>query len=315
MLNESSHFLSLFRDEQIIIFNKGVKTTANDNLLFHINATHYLSNCEGQENVLPERTLTLQVPCAPSSLSSLNVFVCAAPLTATLIIWYGAHCHETEKLVGESVCNKLIEIAEPGTYKKKIRVREGGEPQVFWDALGGKEVYVSVSEQQGASRFLGSPVCMFRPGAGSHGMEMERVDSWDSSDFGPRRVYFVELFGRLHVWLGREVSARRRQRITFLARSYQKACKCSAVVYENDGQESGFLRGCIPALFRKSAMVDPYAAKERRLVEMNVAGKELPDEYTPTEQERYFWLQDLQTNKPSATWRHDQYGQWKPACV
>lgn len=301
MLRETAFFHSLFRDKQIIIMNPSlntmVKSKTFDSVLFQVNSLFYPG--QDQENIIPERTLTLQVKCCANSLSPLNVFVCASVSTGTLFVWYGSHCHPTEKEVSKRLVKRLRHMAEKGTYQNVVVCEEGSETKEFWEVLGVnssgsfKHPRVVITQQAADSRFdISGAVCIFRPSNTGGNINIERIFEWTVDDFGPRNVLFIEAYGRLHLWRGRLVPDQKYMKAKFVARRYQKINKMiSIVVDECDGQESPFLCGVIPDLVRRVPLHDPYHDKEKKLIEMGVQGREMADsEYEPLPKDPSRWV-------------------------
>ena len=96
-----------------------------------------------------DSTKAAQVAEVATSLNSGDCFVLLTPAAAFL--WAGNGANETEKATAQAVCGVLKQ------GRKLQEVAEGGEPDAFWEALGGK------GEHPLAARGLGRDASVTRP--------------------------------------------------------------------------------------------------------------------------------------------------------
>jgi hypothetical protein len=143
---EPSHFRQLFQGRMIVYqggnesgFSKaGGHSGLSDVALFHVRGTNALN------------TSALQVPTAASSLNSQDCFVLVT--AAHVYVWTGVGSNESEQTIATNVASILAGKYKGRAGRSVVSVREGSEPAEFWDALGGKTEYASVSPGEPAPR-------------------------------------------------------------------------------------------------------------------------------------------------------------------
>lgn len=290
MLEESEHFLSLFKDKQMIILNGNVLDSCakGKNTLFQISNSFYpFAKCNDVAH--PENCLVLQVPCDVSSLSSLHVYLVVCNKTQ-IFIWYGSYSDEVERLVAKRVCRKF-------RVKDVVAVEEGREPQQFWDAVASRTRscdYYRVPKNWARTRFNVRPLVFRGARSGSSELGMEIVRDPTPQDFGPSDVLVVLIYCRVHLWMGRILNAKTQRMARSLVQELRRRdSNITGLVDEQDGNESPFLRSVLPQLEHKQPISDPYQHKEQRLIEMGVQGRALAEgEYQVSSKDNLFWLRD-----------------------
>lgn len=144
---EPAHFRQLFKGRMVVYkggnasgfaAKSGPAAPVQDDIgLFHVRGTNALN------------TFGLQVNAVASSLNSDDSFVLVTPAAAT--VWLGSGCNESEAAVAENIANMLANKYK-GVSRPVQVIREGSEPDEFWEALGGKTEYAQTSPGQQAPR-------------------------------------------------------------------------------------------------------------------------------------------------------------------
>ncbi|MFS8022362.1 putative villin headpiece, villin/Gelsolin, ADF-H/Gelsolin-like domain superfamily [Helianthus anomalus] len=85
-----------------------------------------------------------------------------------------------------------------------ILIREGSEPDVFWDVLGGKTEYPKERE---VKRFIEDPhlfVCTFTKGAGSQSsdLKVKEIFSYTQDELTTEDVLILDCHTEIYVWVG-----------------------------------------------------------------------------------------------------------------
>jgi gelsolin len=74
-------------------------------------------------------------------LNSGDAFLLVAPGAKQIYLWAGLGANEPELALGKKLMEKF-----GGAADVKMEVKEGEEPEEFWNAIGGKGEYSSVKD-------------------------------------------------------------------------------------------------------------------------------------------------------------------------
>jgi advillin len=260
---EPAHFRQLFKGRMIVYKGGNASgfaaktgdstppTVQDDIALFHVRGTNALN------------TFGLQVNAITSSLNSEDSFVLVTPSTAT--VWLGNGCNESEVAVAQNIANMLANKYK-GTSRPVQVIREGSEPDEFWEALGGKTEYAQVSPGQQAPR----DARLFSASTATGSFKVEEVDNFDQTDLNDEDVFLLDTFTQLFVWIGSQSSQEEKDKaVQFAQRFIQEADdgrdKDIPIIAIHAGAEpslfSCHFMGWDPEYTKRNVFADPYQAR------------------------------------------------------
>jgi hypothetical protein len=193
MNKEPNHFLQIFKSKMIV--HEGGKASgfsnANDKdsydtdgvSLFHVKGTNEFN------------TRGIQVPEKAQSLNSGDCFVLVSP--NTLYAWFGKHSSEDEQRVALSIANTLK------FNRKLVEVKEGREPDGFWDFLGGKASY----SDAGSGTQVERPPRLFQCSNATGAFTVEEIYNFAQEDLNQDDVMILDTFTDVYVWIGKGANA------------------------------------------------------------------------------------------------------------
>ena len=121
-----------------------------------------------------------------SSLYSSDVFLLVTP--SHVYIWKGQYASEDEVTIGSNIANILASSFLDTGERIIDTFPEGGEPDSFWDLLGGRGEYSQIR--------LGDPVPrqprMFH--ILSFGNKVEEIEQFEQDDLNDEEVYIIDCF-------------------------------------------------------------------------------------------------------------------------
>jgi len=116
-----------------------------------------------------------------------------APGGAAAYAWLGEGSSAEEAAYCEKVTSKLA----PGTALQILK--EGSEPQAFWDALGGKTEYASARLLAFAPDFSPRLFCVSSVQGYVH---MKEVPNYAQDDLNNNEVMVLDAYRTIYVWVG-----------------------------------------------------------------------------------------------------------------
>jgi len=145
-------------------------------------------------------------------------------------------------------------------------VKEGGENDEFWSALGGKTEYSSLSPGENAPK----DPRLFSASTATGTFKVEEIDQYDQSDLNDEDVFLLDTYTQLFVWIGSQSTQAEKDKATEFAHRY--------IQEANDGRDIDcpvikVIAGDEPDMFachflgwdseytKKHIFVDPYQAR------------------------------------------------------
>eukprot|EP01023_Acetabularia_acetabulum_P035871 TRINITY_DN3388_c0_g1_i10.p1 TRINITY_DN3388_c0_g1~~TRINITY_DN3388_c0_g1_i10.p1 ORF type:complete len:596 (+),score=158.97 TRINITY_DN3388_c0_g1_i10:132-1919(+) len=278
---EPMHFLAIFDGKMFV--HKGGKASGFKNLAdkdSYDTDGVYLYQVMGSD----ERTVrAVQVDESASMLNSGDSYVLVAH--SKCFNWHGHYASPEEREIAENVSKILTNELE----LEEVEVKEGEEPDEFWEALGGKAEYAKFSKKDKAPRqprlFQISDASV-----GGRGISVEEVYDFSQDDLETHDVMMLDAYYEVFLWMGREANENERTKAVEVAMDYIKAI--SAI----DGRDAEtpitkVKQGNEPPMFTMYFIGwDPEAEKETQSYDDRVA--EMQAKYKveeePTQEEREF---------------------------
>eukprot|EP00003_Mantamonas_plastica_P001333 TRINITY_DN1095_c0_g5_i1.p1 TRINITY_DN1095_c0_g5~~TRINITY_DN1095_c0_g5_i1.p1 ORF type:complete len:833 (-),score=276.14 TRINITY_DN1095_c0_g5_i1:45-2471(-) len=275
---EPRHFLEMFRGKMIVHQGGKASAFANSNdtdsydtdgiSLFHVKGTNEYD------------TRAIQVEERAACLNSGDCFVLLTP--NTMYVWQGEGASDDEE-------HTAMEIAKILQENRSIEeVKEGNEPDAFWDALGGKAEYAKISDKGEAPR----PPRLFQCSDVSGVFEVEEIYNFAQEDLDNDDVMILDTYNEVYVWIGSGANANEKKMAMETAVSYVEGA--------NDGrsEDTPIFRveaGYEPPMFTQcflgwdfSAAAEPGDAYAKALAGL-VSVKDSLNEYSRT-----YTLEELQ---------------------
>ena len=219
--------------------------------LFHVRGTTDLNTC----GVQVEET---------SELNGEDCFVLVTP--SNTFVWSGnaANADEiaTAKNIGQKLCDGYL-----GTGGRALsEIKEGGEPDAFWQALGGKADYPAYAPGEAPPR---APR-LFEVSNQTGVIRMEEVCSFTQMDLSNDDTYLLDCYNKVFVWIGTGANATERAAASELSQKFVSEANDgrdpdSPVISVNAGAEPSsftcWFQGWDNDYFNSLQFKDPYAAK------------------------------------------------------
>ena len=199
MQNESVHFLALFHNGLVIHSGKEEISQNPVHLYCLLGSTPYNS-------------YIVQVEAKAVSLNTGLCFVLVSP--EHLYLWRGNSVHESEF---EQV-PRLIEVLLPGG-NSAVEVREGQEPDDFWNILGGKAEYSLHKALAGAAR----EARLFQLVYNTSGLIVNELRNFSQDDLFEDDLMILDTFDEIYVWLGLRCNAEEKAKAVETAVDYLEA--------------------------------------------------------------------------------------------
>lgn len=220
--------------------------------LFHIRGTTALN------------TSGVQVPEKACELNGEDCFVLVTP-TETFV-WHGNAANADEIATASNIGNKLTDSYLGTGGRTLVDVSEGGEPDAFWAALGGKADYPAYSPGEPAPR---APR-LFEVSNQTGVVRMEEIASFAQDDLSNDDTYILDVYNKVFCWIGTKANASERAAASELASKFATDANDgrdpdSPVISVNAGSEPSsftcWFQGWDADYFASQNFNDPYAAK------------------------------------------------------
>jgi advillin len=260
---EPAHFRALFHGKMIV--HTGGKASGFTNRddtdsydtdgvsLFHVKGTN------------PENTVASQVDEVASSLSSGDCFILTTP--DAVYEWEGAGSSNAEREVTSSIAAILKK------NRSSVIVKEGEEPEEFWQFLGGKGEYAKTKSAQE----LPHEPRLFHCSNAYGYFDAHEIFDFAQDDLNVDDVFLLDTYTSLYVWIGTGANESEKREAEALADKYLQLAK-------SDGREDGtpvvtvhcnheppmFTSNFLAwdsELFSRNEFVDPYEARLKKLKE------------------------------------------------
>lgn len=116
-----------------------------------------------------------------------------APGGAAAYAWLGGGCSDGEAAYAQKLAGVLV----PGAALEVLK--EGEEPQAFWDALGGKTEYASARALGFSPGFAPRLYCVSTAQGYVH---MKEVPNYAQDDLNNNEVMVLDAYRTVYVWVG-----------------------------------------------------------------------------------------------------------------
>ncbi|XP_076946933.1 villin-1-like [Bidens hawaiensis] len=158
----------------------------------------------------------IQVDQVSRSLNSSYCYILKAD--GSIFTWLGnlSTARDHDLLYG------MLDLINPSW--QPVLVREGSEPDVFWDALGGKTEY---SKEKEIKRFIEDPhlfVCTFTKDAGSQpsDLKVKEIFSYTQDDLTTEDVLILDCYTEIFVWVGHNSVVKSMQQALSIGQAFLK---------------------------------------------------------------------------------------------
>ncbi|KAG8084730.1 hypothetical protein GUJ93_ZPchr0010g7803 [Zizania palustris] len=132
----------------------------------------------------------IQVDLAASSLNSSSCYI--LQVGGSFFTWIGSLSSQSDHNLLDKIMDKLCPMKQP------LLVREGSEPDRFWEALGGRSEY---SKEKHIKDWPADPhlyTCIFEQGL----FKAKEVFSFSQDDLATEEILILDCAEDLYVWVG-----------------------------------------------------------------------------------------------------------------
>ncbi|XP_078406100.1 gelsolin-like isoform X1 [Cetorhinus maximus] len=199
---EPAHLMSMFGGKPMVIYKGGTsreggESAPADNRLFQVRASSSGS------------TRAVEVEAVASNLNSNDVFVLKTP--GSSFVWVGQGASDAEKQGGPQLLDILGVSAS--------EIAEGGEPDEFWDILGGKADYRTSPRLK--SKMDVHPPRLFACSNKTGRFIIEEVPGEQvQDDLATDDVMILDTWDQVFVWIGNEAQEEEKAEAPKSAKEY-----------------------------------------------------------------------------------------------
>jgi len=187
---EPEHFLSHFLG--IMVVRKGTRETWDNSLtaLYIIRGTNAVN------------TIAVQAKTGAFSLNSNDCFILDTP--THIFIWEGEGANEFERKNAVECAQNALENS---SHKQHELVKEGSEPEAFWQAIGGKGDYRKEPRLLKGDLNARLFQCSDKTGV----FKVFEIFNFTQDDLDNEDVMLLDAFDGIFVWVGSK-STKKRER-------------------------------------------------------------------------------------------------------
>ncbi|XP_077593091.1 gelsolin a isoform X2 [Stigmatopora nigra] len=183
---EPAHLMSLFGGQPMVVYKGGTSRDGGQSSPAETRLFQVRSNSAGH-------TRAVEVDAVAVNLNSNDAFILVSP--AGSFMWAGLGASDTEKTGAQQLCDILG--ATPS------EVQEGGEPDEFWDALGGKDAYRTSTRLK--DKMDAHPPRLFACSNKTGNFIIEEVPGeMTQDDLATDDVMILDTWEQVFVWIGNE---------------------------------------------------------------------------------------------------------------
>ncbi|GLJ10579.1 hypothetical protein SUGI_0131030 [Cryptomeria japonica] len=170
----------------------------------------------------PHNSKAIQVNPVATSLDSTRCFLLQSG--TSFFTWHG----NSTTIEQQKAAARLPEFLKPGTSSKAVK--EGTEPAAFWNALGGRQSYVSQKESQETSGDPHLYACEFDKGT----LKLLEVFNFSQDDLLTEDIMVLDIHSEVFVWIGQHVEAKLKQQGFEIGKKYMER----AALFEGLSQDT-----------------------------------------------------------------------------
>ncbi|KAL5991476.1 actin filament capping [Asimina triloba] len=156
---------------------------------------------------------------ASGSLNSSYCYILKAG--ASIFTWAGNLSSPRD----HNLLDRMLDQIYPG--RQTISVREGSEPDVFWDAIGGKAEY---PREKGSKKHEEDPhlfTCAFTevslPSSSYSLLQAKEIFNFTQDDLTTEEVIVLDCHNEIYVWVGQHASIKSKEQALALGKKYIEA--------------------------------------------------------------------------------------------
>ena len=192
---EPEHFLRMLKGKMIVKRGGRSKGAATVSEAEEQGGTVHLYKVRGTNEW---NVRCIQVDLTATSLNSNDAFILVTARGS--YVWCGKRASGDEREYAKNATQMISESA-----KRYELVMEGQEPQAFWDALGGKQEYVSAPKDEDIMDLR--PPRLFHCSNDKGYFYAEEVFDFTQNDLEEDDVMILDTYKEVFLWLGQDCNA------------------------------------------------------------------------------------------------------------
>lgn len=158
----------------------------------------------------PHNSKAIQVDPVAESLNSCDCFLLQTG--TSLFAWHG----NSSTLEQQHSVARIAEFLKPGTLLKAVK--EGTEPAAFWNALGGKQSYVTQRKAQETSKDPHLYACTFENGI----LQVSEVFNFTQDDLLTEDIMVLDTHTEVFIWVGQHADTKEKQQAFDIGQKYME---------------------------------------------------------------------------------------------
>ncbi|XP_058109143.1 villin-1 isoform X2 [Magnolia sinica] len=159
----------------------------------------------------PENMQAIQVDLVSGSLNSSYCYILQAG--ASIFTWSGNLSSPRD----HDLLDRMLDQIYP--TRQAISVREGSEPDSFWDAIGGKAEYPREKEIKAYEEDPHLFTCTFTEGD----FKVKEIFNFTQDDLTTEEVLVLDCHSEIYVWIGQHANIKSKQQGLTLGKRYLEA--------------------------------------------------------------------------------------------
>lgn len=160
------------------------------------------------QGISPENMQAIQVDQVSNSLNSSYCYILQTG--TSIFTWIG----NLSSTVDHALLDRMLELINP-TWQP-ISVREGSEPDIFWNALGGKTEY---PRQKELKQHVEDPH-LFTLTCADGDFKVKEIYNFAQDDLTTEDVLILDCHEEIHVWIGSHSNVKSKQQAILLGMKF-----------------------------------------------------------------------------------------------
>ena len=138
-----------------------------------------------------------QIEAKCSNLNSGDAFILAGKGGEQVYLWMGEGANEAEQKLGKSLFEQYFDTASV-----KLEVKEGEEPQEFWDTFDGGRTEYSSTKDTGIA--LGFEARLFHASNAQGYFHVDEIPNFTQDDMMNDDIHLLDAYQTIYVWIGNQ---------------------------------------------------------------------------------------------------------------
>jgi hypothetical protein len=202
---EPDHFLSHFVHKFVVRRGK------REQWMETVQKRASLYQVRGKDNL---KVRAIEMEAVSFVLSTSDVFIATNPIEKRAFIWRGKNSSDDEFAYAQEFVKSSVALVASSASDYRVEIcKEGEEPKLFWDTLGGKSEYSTNFDLARKCRFF---FCTDRTSV----FKVNLIEDFIQDDLLERGVVMLDGFVEIFLWVGAKASQKEKDMAMQTAEDY-----------------------------------------------------------------------------------------------